>query len=486
MPFSAASRTVAVHHAALRPVKAHHFRTAYDEASCPLRVKQMSPQPLDPVDAAWYHMDGPANPAVVTAVAVTVRPLEFAKVRAAFEQRLLRFERFRQRVVERGLLFNSPSWEDVTDFDIDRHVHRAALPAAHDESALLDLVSELASRPLDHALPLWQVHVVERVGTGSAVIFRYHHCIGDGAAMMAVSERLFEHPRRSANRQAAKAASATPPGLLDLAFGALGAASSLVEALLKWPDPRSPFKGEFATSQRVAWSKPVPIADAKTIGVAAGAKVNDVLVAATAGALRSYLQARGMDPRRDTLRAMVPVNLRPADRVGQLGNEFGLVILDLPVAPASSARRLALAKSRMDALKRSKQAVAIQSLFKLFGRGPKALEDLASIVFGSKASVVLTNVIGPHEKMRLAGVPIERMMFCVPHPGNELGMGVSILSYCGHATLTVVADAKLVPDPGAITQAFAREFEVLLRQAKRRRVSVSRPRERRSGAFVDT
>jgi hypothetical protein len=53
-------------------------------------------------------------------------------------------------------------------------------------------------------------------------------------------------------------------------------------------------------------------------------------------------------------------------------------------------------------------AKTIQSLFNLLGRGPKALEDMASILFGSKASVVLTNVIGPHEKRRLAGEPGQR------------------------------------------------------------------------------
>jgi len=427
-----------------------------------------STQPLDPVDAAWYHMDGPANPAVVTAVVQTARPIDFGKVRAAFEDRLLAFERFRQRVVERGIAFDTPHWEDVGDVDIDRHVHRAALPAPHDESALVDLVSELASRPLDHALPLWQVHVVERVGPGSAVVLRYHHCIGDGAAMMSVAERLFEHPRRRAGRPAAPVPLTVAAGGLAQAAVLASGASSLVGALLKWPDPRSPFKDHFAASQRVAWSRPVSIADAKAIGAASGAKINDVLVAATAGALRSYLKARGMDPSRDTLRAMVPVNLRSPERIGQLGNAFGLVILDLPVGPSSAARRLAMTKRRMDALKRSNQAVAMQALFNLFGRGPKALEDMASLVFGSKASVVLTNVAGPREPVRLAGVPVERMMFCVPHPGNELGMGISIFSHGGHATLTVMADAGLVPDPQVITQGFEREFASLLRQARRR------------------
>jgi len=82
--------------------------------------------------------------------------------------------------------------------------------------------------------------------------------------------------------------------------------------------------------------------------------------------------------------------------------------------------------------------------------------------------VVMTNVAGPKEPLYLAGVPIERVMFWVPHPGKELGMGISILSYRGHATLSVVSDAHLVPDPQAITERFSREFAAMQAAVRRR------------------
>jgi hypothetical protein len=99
---------------------------------------------------------------------------------------------------------------------------------------------------------------------------------------------------------------------------------------------------------------------------------------------------------------------------------------------------------------------------------PKAVEDFATQLFQTKASVVMTNVAGPREPLHLAGVPIERVMFWVPHPGRELGMGISILSYCGKATLAVIADARLVPDPEAITQEFNREFAAMLKAVRAR------------------
>ncbi len=184
------------------------------------------------------------------------------------------------------------------------------------------------------------------------------------------------------------------------------------------------------------------------------------------GALRDYLSTRGVDVDHTTVRAMVPVDLRPPQRAGALGNEFGLVILELAVASPTPAKRLVATKSRMDTLKRSPEAVAMRVLMDIFGRGPKPLEDLANQVFGSKASVVMTNVAGPRQPLYLAGVAIDRMMFWVPHPGEQLGMGISILSYKGLATLSVIADARLVPDPQAITDQFSREFEAMLRRVR--------------------
>ncbi len=94
------------------------------------------------------------------------------------------------------------------------------------------------------------------------------------------------------------------------------------------------------------------------------------------GALRAYLKRRGADVDHATLRAMVPVDLRPPERQGQLGNEFGLVLLELAIGSARRVQRLALTKARMDALKRSPEPMAMRFLMDVFGRGPRALRGL--------------------------------------------------------------------------------------------------------------
>jgi len=186
----------------------------------------MKTHPMLPADAAWYHMDGPANLAMVTGILLTKERLDFDKVRAVYRQRMLGFDRFRQRVVERGFPVATPQWEDMSHFDIDQHLHHIALPAPHDEAALKALITDIASSPLDREQPLWQVHIVDDVDGGSALIMRHHHCIADGTAMMTVIQQLFDAapgaPRRQGARPgASKPARRTGDGLLASAMEAI-------------------------------------------------------------------------------------------------------------------------------------------------------------------------------------------------------------------------------------------------------------------------
>lgn len=451
--------------------------------------------PLSPVDAAWFHMDRPANEVLVTGVAITRTPLDFARVRDVWGKRLLAFRRFRQRIVEAGFPLPSPHWQDDPNFDVDAHIHHIALPEPGDEQTLLDLLGDLASTHLDHGRPLWQVHVVDRVGGGSALVLRFHHCMGDGTAMIALSDRLMDAtedgwneelpavqlPRRSGPFELAISAVrslADEPAqavgkvqeevgrllnpdevLKRLGMVAAGVGSAGL-ALLRSPDPPTPLKGRLSGTQRVALSAPVPLDVVKAIGAATGTKVNDVLVAAMAGALRHYMLERGARRSQMHIRAVVPVDLRTPERALELGNAFGLTFLDLPVDAAEPLARLRATKRGMDAIKRSPEAVVFLNLLALFGQTPKAVEDVAASVFGSKSTLVMTNVAGPKSPLYLVGSEVERMVFWVPHPVT-LGVGVSILSYNGQVTLGVITDASVVPDPQRIADRFSEEFALM-------------------------
>jgi hypothetical protein len=103
-------------------------------------------------------------------------------------------------------------------------------------------------------------------------------------------------------------------------------------------------------------------------------------------------------------------------------------------------------------------------LLNTFGMTPKLMEEQMANLFGSKATLVMTNVMGPTERLRFDGTPVEDITFWVPQAGR-LGVGISIMSYAGKVTVGVISDAGLVPAPEAITREVGRELDRLLQLA---------------------
>ena len=83
---------------------------------------------------------------------------------------------------------------DVKDLDVRQMVVREKLRPgkAGAQAALQDRVGELAMLPLDRKRPLWQLHLVEDHEGGSALVFRIHHCIADGIALISVTLSLVD------------------------------------------------------------------------------------------------------------------------------------------------------------------------------------------------------------------------------------------------------------------------------------------------------
>jgi WS/DGAT/MGAT family acyltransferase len=162
-----------------------------------------------------------------------------------------------------------------------------------------------------------------------------------------------------------------------------------------------------------------------------------------------------------TLRATVPVNLRPLEHARKLGNHFGLVFLELPVGEENPIRRVERVAACMNGLKSSRQAIVSFGLLAALGMAPTAVQSLALDLFSRKATVVATNVPGPPQTLYMAGCALREMMFWVPQTGS-IGVGISILSYNGRVHFGLIADAKLIPDPDSVIQRFGSEFDKLL------------------------
>ena len=449
-------------------------------------------EPLSNVDAAWLRMEDPTNLMMVTGLLIFDEPLDFVRLRATVEQRLLRFNQFRQRVASSSWRPNRWFWETVDNFDLSDHLDRLILPPSSDEAMLQTVINTMISTPLNYERPLWQLHLIENVGDGSALLFRLHHALADGMALLRVLLSLTDetpdapwpsdesspevvdpftalvapliNPAKTTLKSSLKMAQETRATLEDPARAAtavkqgLAGAVSLGRLALRKPDPPTLLRGPLGIAKRVNWTQPVSLDAVKQVGRALGGTVNDILLSTMTGALRRYLLQHGEPVEGLNFRAAVPVNLRSPDEPVTLGNKFGLVFLSLPVGVAHPLERLYEFKRRMGALKQSPEAGVVYGLLNAVALTTPQMQNRLVDYLGSKATCVMTNVPGPRQTLYFAGSPIRSMMFWVPQSGR-LGMGISILSYAGQVSMGVVTDADLVPDPEAIIAGFEAEFE---------------------------
>jgi WS/DGAT/MGAT family acyltransferase len=227
------------------------------------------------------------------------------------------------------------------------------------------------------------------------------------------------------------------------------------------PDAATRLKGPLGGEKRVAWAAPLPLADVKAVAAAHACSVNDVLVSCVAGALRGYLLEQGDAVGAADIRALVPVNLRPPGPPLELGNQFGLVFLDLPVGLDDPVLRLREVHRRMSALKGSHQPQVALGILAGLGMAPRPVRERVLDVLAANASLVLTNVHGQDGPRYLAGQRIAQQMFWVPQAGG-IGVGASVFSYDGQVNFGLAADALRVPQPAAVAGRCAAEFDTLL------------------------
>ena len=471
---------------------------------------------MSAVDTAWLRMDSPANLMMIVGVEIFDRPISYRVLARRLRERLLAYDRFRQRVVPDADGF---AWEDDERFRLSRHVRKVKLHGKADDAALQALVGKLAGEALDPDHPLWRFDLVENYRGGRAVIVRIHHCIADGIALVRVMLSLGDEAppeaggataRDTADSADGRAPALADPGAGDAAPGArhssaasegmfdpimhqaLRAAEAVGAALgqtleiardgdareavasvagrvvmdalrigLMLEDSPTSLKGKPQGTKAVAWNDPMPLAEVKAVCRVLGVSVNDILLSGVAGAVQRYLERRGENTAGKELRAMVPVNLRGADEPPTLGNRFGLVPLTLPIGIGNPLERVYEVRRRMNELKEGYQGPIAFAILNAIGMAPRLVQTFVLDYLAHKGTAVMTNVPGPREPVSIFGRRLSRMMFWVPQSG-DIGVGVSILSYDGGVQFGLITDTALCAQPGQIIDEFQPEFERLL------------------------
>lgn len=464
-------------------------------------------QQLSGVDNAWRRMGTNDNLMTITGLLMFNETVTYEEVCDRLEERLLRFDRFRQRVDGRKRTIRRPHWETVEEMNVEDHVYDLSLPEPNNKASFQRFVGTLMSRPLDERRPLWEAYVLDGAGPddGNAVVFRINHSIGDGFAMMHVMLGLVDNPGElefpvggisapprpdleDDTGEGSTAADggtqtvqptveesdtggveelreeANPSTLLDsVKLGAKGVKAGY-NLLSMRGEPETSLAGDLGPTKRAAWTDRVDLEKVKAVGDAHDATVNEVLLATTAGAIRRVLDARGEDTRELTLNCTMPVNLRPVEeRPESLGNYFGITFVPIPVGTRELGERIELVNSQVDLQRAGIEAYLMYQLLNLGGIVPERLQRLIMRFFEEHATGIVTNVPGPLNTAEFAGKEIDDLIFWVPQ-GNDQGLGISIISYNSKVRVGIASDENLLPDPTEMTDAFENEMEMLVEQ----------------------
>ena len=420
-------------------------------------------------------------------------------LRASVSGRLERTPRFRRRLAHVPGGMSEPYWVDDEQFDIARHVVLLCDPDDRpDERRFRALADRALSEPLERTRPLWRVYLAPKMADGgTGMVAKFHHALVDGRSAVEVALLLFDVTPDATPAPAPDWVPEPEPGRTRLAIGALsgGAAESLRAArgvARIAGTPRAGGARMYDTVRRAALAvgddllRPapasylnVPIGPKRTlvghrvrfdhvgeIRAATGTTVNDVCLAAVAGALRQTALSRGEAPR--ALKAMVPVNVRADDERHDLGNRISMAFLDLPVGLSSPGARLEAVRRAGADFKQSGKPEGTGTVFGALGMLPTPLRTGAAKMVGSKRvyNLTVSNIPGPRVPLYVLGARLREAYPVVPL-AEDHALSVGIFGYCDHLHFGLYADPEVLPDVAAIPAALDAAVQALRRMAGR-------------------
>lgn len=422
--------------------------------------------------------------------------LDYDAIHLAIERAIPTTPKFRQKLTKIPL-FGYSVWVDDDRFNLEYHVRHTALPSPGDERRLKRLAGRILSQKLDRGKPLWEMWVVEGVEGGRfALIIKAHHCMVDGVAGMDVLNRLlrlepdptspeaapwtprppvpggrlfFDELQRRTSAQfdlfrwGRKLATAPRRTTSDL----IGAVRGITELARAGADPAAASRLNMPVGpfRRFDWTT-TPLAEVSEIRRRFGGTINDVALAALAGALGEYLVGHGETVDNESFRVQFPVSTRAADDHGT-GNQVTMLIAPLPIAERDPAARLRRVVEITDRVKHSAQRRGLEVLSQLSDRSFPELQA----VFGKLGAqrrpfnIVVTNVPGPKERVYLLTAPMLEIFPLVPLVAKQT-LGIAIFSYHGWLQWGFHADWDAVSDLHDLVEGVDRHFAALLDAAR--------------------
>lgn len=357
-----------------------------------------------------------------------------------------------------------PCWTEETALDLAAHVVVDDRRGPVGEAGLRVAVARAFEQRLDRSRPLWRMDVIPRLeADGSALIWRLHHAVADGATFMRVAQAvLWDEPavRESAAAAGAHGGSSPAGHHGGHRLEALGA----VAREMPRPWHRTPFDGHVGARRAVAFATVNLVALRVAARGVDHATVNDAVLTVVSGGLRRWLES--MHGRLGPIRVKVPVSLHHTSSPGagdhdQPGNCDSFFCLDLPLGPEDPLERLAEVRRSTRIRKDDHDAEHLDALMMRLGHVPR-LRFFAERVLAHPRSFALnvSNVPGPRHPVTVMGTPV-RSLHSLAEIREHHALRVAVVSLADRLHFGLTADPTLVPEVDRLAADLESEAEAL-------------------------
>ncbi|KAF3444102.1 hypothetical protein FNV43_RR13792 [Rhamnella rubrinervis] len=375
-------------------------------------------------------------------------------------------------------------------------------PESYDEY-FDDYMSKLSLESFPQNKPLWEVHIIKYPTSKAAgcVIFKLHHALGDGyslmGALLSCLQRAdnpslpltFPSRQRSSSKSNINGEKRSVFSYVPQIFSSIvNTISDVSWSFLKsslLADDQTPIRSgnegvEFLPT--LIASMTFSLDQIKFIKTNLGVTINDVIAGIVFYGARLYMHEIAQDSTMDdsTSTALVLLNTRMTGAYKSVeemtkveaempwGNRFTFLHIPIPkLTQVSSPVDFVLYSQKLIERKRRSLAVfftgrLLEIMKKL--RGP---EEVSRYIHSTlrNASMTISNIIGPVEKLALANHPIKGIYYMVV--GSPQGLDVSVVSYMGELRVSFGVKKGHV-DPNKLKSCMENAFELILEAANKK------------------
>ncbi|HEU5023492.1 MAG TPA: wax ester/triacylglycerol synthase family O-acyltransferase [Spirillospora sp.] len=428
---------------------------------------------MNALDAGMFFAENATTPLQIGTVIIFDGPApRYPDLARQVLARLPLAPRCLQRVRTVPLNLAHPLWVDDQRFAIEHHVHHTSLPAPGGARELHEMAARILAWRLDLTRSPWELWLIDGLEGGRwAAICKVHHCMVDGLAGIDLLTVLLDTDPACSPAEPEPWAPEPEPGsgalVRDGVVGALAGYGRQAVRLF-YPALRDsatiarsvPFyaarlagagtpslNGPIGPHRR--WSRAhAGMDEIERIRRALGGSVNDVVLAAAARGFRDLLAGRGILTAESTVRALVPVSVRPPDERGRLSNRVSAALADLPCGEPDPVRRLERVREQMAGMKKGGRAAAPESFIRLIGGMPVLLALAARTALRLRQPMIqtiVTNIPGPQFPLFGMGHRMLELAPYIPIVGGAR-ISIGVVSYDGGLTFGLTGDRDTVPD----------------------------------------